>query len=115
MPSSLEKLQKFLRLEAERGYDNRAVVGGLNKILPVWENDARKENVNETTLQAITTRLNQYPDLNLQQRATTIRELLEITHEAQPAKPFRGEARPPRVERPIETPVEINRPEQFSS
>jgi ATP-dependent DNA helicase RecG len=114
MPSSLEKLQKFLRLEAERGYDNRAVVGGLNKILPVWENDARKESVNETTLQAITTRLNQYPELNLQQRATTIRELLEITHEAQPAKPFRSEARP-HVERPSETPVEVKRPEQFSS
>jgi len=114
MPSSLEKLQKFLRLEAERGYDNRAVVGGLNKILPGWENDARKENVTETILQAVTTRLNQYPELNLQQRATTVRELLEITHEAQPPKPFRGEPRP-RVERPIEPVAEVKPQEQFVS
>jgi ATP-dependent DNA helicase RecG len=114
MPSSLEKLQKFLRLEAERGYDNRAVVGGLNKILPGWENDARKENVNEKILQSVTTRLNQYPELNLQQRATTIRELIEITHEAQPPKPFRGEARP-RFEKSIEPPAEVKQPEHFSS
>jgi ATP-dependent DNA helicase RecG len=109
MPSPLEKLQKFLRLEAERGYDNRAVVGGLNRILPAWENDARKENVNETLLQTISARLNQYPELNLQQRATTIRELLEITHESQPAKPFRkGEAHP-RIEKMPETPVDMSR------
>jgi ATP-dependent DNA helicase RecG len=114
MPSSLEKLQKFLRLEAERGYDNRAVVGGLNKILPGWENDARKENVNETILQAVTTRLNQYPEFNLQQRATTIRELLEITHGAQAPKPFRGEVRP-RLEKPVETPPEVKPQEPFSS
>ena len=114
MPSPLEKLQKFLRLEAERGYDNRAVVGGLNRILPAWENDARKENVNETLLQTISARLNQYPELNLQQRATTIRELLEITHESQPAKPFRkGEAHP-RIEKMPETPVDMSRQERFS-
>ena len=97
MPSSLEKLQKFLRLEAERGYDNRAVVGGLNKILPAWENDARKENISDTILQAVTNRLNQYPELNLQQRASTVRELLEITHEIQPPKQAR-----PRFEKVVE-------------
>ncbi len=114
MPSSLEKLQKFLRLEAERGYDNRAVVGGLNKILPAWENDARKENVNETILQTISARLNQYPELNLQQRATTIRELLEITHDSQPARPVRkGEAHP-RIEKMSEAPAESSYQEHFS-
>ena len=113
MPSSLEKLQKFLRLEAERGYDNRAVVGGLNKILPAWENDARKENLNETLLQAVTSRLNQYPELNLQQRATTVRELLEITHENQPTKSFRGEARP-RNEKIAEVTPDGKRQERYN-
>jgi len=34
MPSSIEKLLKILKLEAELGYENRAVVGGLEKFLP---------------------------------------------------------------------------------
>jgi ATP-dependent DNA helicase RecG len=114
MPSPLEKLQKFLRLEAERGYDNRAVVGGLNKILPAWENDARKENVNETLLQTISARLNQYPEMNLQQRATSIRELLEITHERQLAKPFRKGEAYPRIEKMSETPLDLSHQERFS-
>ncbi|MGD0002693.1 MAG: ATP-dependent DNA helicase RecG [Anaerolineaceae bacterium] len=114
MPSSLEKLQKFLRLEAERGYDNRAVVGGLNKILPAWENDARKENVNETLLQTISARLNQYPELNLRQRATTIREVLEITHENQPGKQFRKGESLPRIEEKPETLLDVSHQERFS-
>ncbi len=31
MLSAIEKLQKFLKLEIERNFDNRAVVGGLEK------------------------------------------------------------------------------------
>jgi ATP-dependent DNA helicase RecG len=45
MLSSIEKLLKFFRLEIERGYDNRAVVGGLDKILPSWENEARSNRI----------------------------------------------------------------------
>jgi len=101
-------------LEAERGYDNRAVVGGLNKILPGWENDARKENVNETLLQAVAVRLNQYPELNLQQRATTIRELLEITHANQPARSFRRDAHP-RSDKIAESSPNGKREDRFTS
>ena len=45
MPTPIEKLHKFLSLEIDRGYDNRAVVGGLDKILPAWESEARQNGV----------------------------------------------------------------------
>ena len=37
MQSSLEKLRKFFRLEAENKYANTAVIGGLAKILDFWK------------------------------------------------------------------------------
>lgn len=76
MPSPLEKLQKFLRLESERNFDNRAVVGGLDKILPIWESEARASEVNEELIREITTRLNSYAVNDLQGRENTINELL---------------------------------------
>lgn len=75
MLSSLEKLHKFLRLEAERGFDNRAVVGGLNKILAAWEPEARLDKVPEDLLQHISATINQYPDLDAEKRAESLREL----------------------------------------
>ena len=41
MNPAVEKLVKYLRLEADRGYDNRAVVGGLQCMLEPWETEAR--------------------------------------------------------------------------
>src|SRR5512141_1806360 len=51
--SSFEKLQKFFKLEAERGFDNRAVVGGLDKILPSWEKEARASALSEETIRMV--------------------------------------------------------------
>jgi ATP-dependent DNA helicase RecG len=76
MPSSIEKLQKFFRLEIERGYDNRAVVGGLDKILPSWESDARANQVEETVIQTIITGLQEYPVLEPPQRADMLARLM---------------------------------------
>lgn len=72
MLSSVEKLQKFFRLETERGYDNRAVVGGLDKILPAWENEARSNQLSDEIIQAITQGLRSYPSLEPAQRAEAI-------------------------------------------
>ena len=64
MKPSIQKLQKFLKLEAERGYDNRAVVGGLDKIIDLWESEARADEVPEDLIQAVTLRLRDYPNLS---------------------------------------------------
>jgi hypothetical protein len=62
-PTPIEKLQKFFKLEAERGYDNRAVVGGLDKVLPAWLKEAEAAKLDESLLASVSTRLAQYGDL----------------------------------------------------
>jgi ATP-dependent DNA helicase RecG len=47
MKPSIEKLQKFFRLEADRNYDNKAVMGGLQGMLESWELEARADQLPE--------------------------------------------------------------------
>ncbi len=60
MQPSIEKLLKFFKLEVERGYDNRAVVGGLEKILPNWEFEARNDGIPEASIQTVRKQLADY-------------------------------------------------------
>ncbi len=60
MQPSIEKLLKFFKLEADRGYDNRAIVGGLEKILPNWEAEARANNIPEEAIQLVRSRIGEY-------------------------------------------------------
>lgn len=83
MLSSVEKLQKFFKLEIERGYDNRAVVGGLDKILPSWESDARKNQLSEEIIQSIITGIKEYPNLEPAGRAEALTRLAgQLEHAA---------------------------------
>lgn len=75
MIPSLQKLQKFIKLEIERGYDNRAVVGGLDRILDWWELEARNEGLAEELVQLTNTRLRDYPRLSVDSRLETLRGL----------------------------------------
>lgn len=95
MPSPFEKLQRYIRLESERGYDNRAVVGGLDKIIPWWEPEARVSQVTEDTLQAILERLRAYPKAEGEDRSRLVAELEKLL------EPL---ARLPRPERPVRPP-----------
>lgn len=69
MKPSLEKIQKFIKLEAERGYDNKAVVGGLDKIYSAWQAEARSEGLAEEFIQAVGARLRDYSALTPASRA----------------------------------------------
>jgi ATP-dependent DNA helicase RecG len=73
MQSSLEKLRKFFRLEAENKYGNTAVIGGLAKILDFWESEARNEGVPEETIQLVAMRLRDYHRLTPSSRADTLK------------------------------------------
>jgi ATP-dependent DNA helicase RecG len=103
MLSSIDKLQKFFKLERERGYDNRAVVGGLDKIIPAWENEARRTTLSEETIALVIQQLRIYPDQDLPGREALITNLLQeltnasVSHAAvarQPAAPTFSEASP---------------------
>ena len=60
MKPSIEKLRKFFRLEADRDYDNRAVMGGLETMLQAWEAEARVDQLPDGLVQAVVARLRDY-------------------------------------------------------
>lgn len=76
MLPALQKLQKFIRLEAERGYDNRAVLGGLDKIFPVWQEEAREDGVPEDFIQDVIHCLEGYASYSVPERAECLQTLL---------------------------------------
>lgn len=78
MPSPAEKLLKFLKLESERGYDNRAVVGGLDKIIPAWEEEARIYQIPDEHIQKICEQLRSYPGRDVAERQQTVKELVSL-------------------------------------
>ena len=75
MKPSIEKLYKFFKLESERGYDNRAVVGGLERMLEPWTSEARADNLPENLIEAIVVRLRDYPRLSESSRQEALQGL----------------------------------------
>ena len=75
MKSSLLKLQKYFKLEAERGYDNRAVMGGLSRMLEPWETEARHEGLPEDLISAVLARLRDYNRLSPASRQEALQGL----------------------------------------
>jgi ATP-dependent DNA helicase RecG len=75
MKPSLLKLQKFFKLEAERGYDNRAVMGGLSRMLEPWEAEARQDGLPEELITAVLSRLRDYNRLSPASRQEALQGL----------------------------------------
>ncbi len=76
MPSPIEKLQKFLKLESERNFDNRAVVGGLDKILPSWEKEAKDQNLPDDLIQYVLLKISAYPSSTVEDRNQIVNDLI---------------------------------------
>ncbi len=100
MQSSLEKLRKFFRLEHENGYANTAVIGGLEKIITPWGNEARLEGVPEEVIQLVAATLHGYSEQTPPERAVALKTLWQQIRERLPQAipvektPRRAEARP---------------------
>lgn len=75
MKPSLLKLQKFFKLESERGYDNRAVMGGLSRMLEPWEAEARQDGLPEELITAVLSRLRDYNRLSPASRQEALQGL----------------------------------------
>lgn len=75
MQPSLSKLRKIFVLEAKRQYDNRAVLGGLEKMIVGWAAEARAEDINEPLVQAVTSQLRNYDDLEPEYRAVALKNV----------------------------------------
>ncbi len=75
MKPSLDKLHKFLKLEIQGGYANRAVMGGLQIMPGTWENDARADNLPENLIRTVHAHLRDYHQLTVKSRAEVLVEL----------------------------------------
>ncbi|MEN6299738.1 MAG: ATP-dependent DNA helicase RecG [Anaerolineaceae bacterium] len=64
MKSSINKLKKYFELEDERGYDNKAIMGGIDRILETWEAEAIAENLPKEIVEMINQRLRDYNHLS---------------------------------------------------
>jgi ATP-dependent DNA helicase RecG len=64
-----------MRLEASRGYDDKAVFGGMLKMLDFWVPEARNQKIPEETIQAVTNCMNSYHNLDSDGRSKALKEL----------------------------------------
>ena len=72
MKPSLNKLHKFFKLEAERNFDNRAVVGGLERMLEPWRAEALADGLSPELIEAVVSRLRDYSKLTSNSRAEAL-------------------------------------------
>ncbi len=68
MQRSTEKLYKIFTLEAEFGYTNRAVVGGLEKLINSWKGEALADGLPDEKIFQVIEILQGYPDLDIPSR-----------------------------------------------
>lgn len=109
MNQVIEKLAKFLKLEAERGYDNRAVFGGLQNMLEPWQAEASDAQIADSIIQVVISRLRDYPNLTPQSRREALGglwtrlqsefpELKDFSFEFPPKTVAQGDAQAEKVE-----------------
>ena len=113
MTSPLKTLEKILKLEQDEGYQNRAVIGGLERFLPHWEQDAIRALRNEQSLRQvrlILELLRGYGEKPLEAREASVREVLRqlqdiavLERVAQTAPEPEAEALQRQVERAVQT------------
>ena len=84
MNSAIQKLANYLTLEAERGFDNGAVVGGLDRMLDPWGEEARESGVPSKLTDIVVARLRDYPRLSAKSREETLRGLWNRLHAEYP-------------------------------
>ena len=74
IPSAADKLLKYFDLEASRGFDNRAVMGGLERAAETWEEEAGAAFAGEIVAE-IATALRGYPTQEPEARRDTLQAL----------------------------------------
>ncbi len=78
MQRATEKLYKIFKLEAEFGYANKAVVGGIQKLIDTWVSEARADGLSEDKIQGVIAILNRYASRDVQDRVKSLRQIGDI-------------------------------------
>lgn len=117
MKPSITKLRKYFKLEADHGYTNSAIIGGLERMLDHWAAEARADELDENLIQAVIVRLRDYHRLSEDSRKEALyglwrriqRELGDETPQNEILQP--QEETPPAPEVEEEQPPEPHQPE----
>ena len=72
MRPSLQKLKKFIQLEAQQNYANRAVIGGFERMVEPWLAEAQADNLPPDLIQSVIGRLHDYSGLSQKSRYDTL-------------------------------------------
>jgi ATP-dependent DNA helicase RecG len=103
MNPALEKLTKYLHLEKNRGYDNRAVVGGLQSMLEPWQAEARATGLPNETIEVVVSKLKDYSQLSTDSRRDVLDDLKRQLKADFPELEIR---RLPKIDRESRKPIE---------
>ena len=93
MAFAFEKLGKILSLEQEQGYRNRAVIGGLERLVPLWQKEAREESSDPQHLQLVeevVSLLTGYGEKDPQAREKAIKEIMSRLTGGEPQRVSAG-------------------------
>lgn len=102
MAFAFEKLEKILSLEQEQGYRNRAVIGGLERLVPLWQKEASEESSDPQRLQLVeevVSLLMGYGEKDRQGRERTIGEMFNKLGKCEKANEEQRIGEMPPVER----------------
>ncbi len=75
MQRSIIKLYKIFSLEANLNYADKAVVGGLEKLIDTWQGQARTEGLSEDKISAVTAILVRYAGLPPSERSKALKRV----------------------------------------
>ena len=121
-PASAEKLIKILKLEAESGYRDRAMIGGLAQFADRWREEAQRDRIEADPIEAVAARLSAYAGLNdADARRQSVEEMIgllsqvTVTSAPPPPEPRTEEPAPDRIEaapptEPVAAPAPPPRP-----
>ena len=98
MKPSLQKLKKFIHLEAQHNYDNHSVIGGFERMVEPWLSEAQADALPADLISAVQSRLHDYAALSPKSRHETLiglwNRIQHETSETLPPLPLPLEAPP---------------------
>ncbi len=85
MHASFQELYKFLKLEAQKGFNNKAIIGGFESMIPAWQDRAFQAGADQEKVIDIVSLFEPYTNSDIETRKKIIRSALEIIKDPSPA------------------------------
>lgn len=83
MHASFIELSKYLNLEIKKGFNNKAIIGGIERLIPLWQDRALQAGADEATVMQIVALFDPYAAGNIESRKQIIQSALALLQEQQ--------------------------------